>query len=245
MQELDRDGVRTRFTTTPGTDPTAPPVLLVHGFGSNHAMNWRRTGWVRELTEHGRATIGVDLRGHGLSDKLYEPDAYLPTELAADLVTLLDLLEVDRADVLAYSMGSRLTWQLALTHPHRVRRAVLGGFGPANVFAGTDLYTLSTGGDGSPFARLFALAAAMPGNDPAALAACARGQAEQPFTPDPAPRDVPLLFAAGSDDTVATGVDELAAGIPGAVALRLPGRDHMTALGDRELKKAVVEFLRP
>ncbi|MFC3995396.1 alpha/beta fold hydrolase [Nocardiopsis sediminis] len=214
------------------------PVVLLHGFGTSHHANWMRTGWDTALA--GRTTVGPDLRGHGGSGRPHEHRAYLPEAMADDVVRLLDVLDIERADLVAYSMGSRLAWELALTRPDRVRRAVLGGFGPVDAFEGTDLN--SPGSADTPFGRVFRAAAALPGADPAALAACARGQAARPFTASPAPRGVPLLFVAGERDDLARGVEELARAT-GAQAVRVAGRDHRTAVSAQAFKKSVVEFL--
>ncbi|RNL80520.1 alpha/beta fold hydrolase [Halostreptopolyspora alba] len=224
----------------PGGAPTSSPVLLLHGFGSNFELNWNRTGWSNLLVSEGFRMIGVDLRGHGGSGRPREDDAYLPGVLVADLVLLLDELGVERVDVLGYSMGSRLAWELALIRPERVRRVVMGGFGPRDPFADTDLS--DPGADGSPFGALFRAVAELPDNDAAALAACARGQAARPFTSTPAPLRAPLFFVAGEDDEMAEGVERLAHDSDAAV-LRVARRDHRTAIAASAFKKAVVEFL--
>ena len=54
---------------------------------------------------------------------------------------------------------------------------------------------------------------------------------------------VPLLVAVGSEDRIAGSPLELAALIPGAQALVIPGRDHMLAVGDKVFKNGVLEFL--
>jgi pimeloyl-ACP methyl ester carboxylesterase len=54
---------------------------------------------------------------------------------------------------------------------------------------------------------------------------------------------VPVLVAVGSQDPVAGSPEQLAALIPGARALIIPGRDHMLAVGDRAFKTGVLEFL--
>ena len=49
--------------------------------------------------------------------------------MAEDVRALLDHLGIERADVMGYSMGARITAFLALNHPERVRSAILGGLG--------------------------------------------------------------------------------------------------------------------
>ncbi|MFD0803794.1 alpha/beta fold hydrolase, partial [Streptomonospora algeriensis] len=95
-------------------DPGAEgvPILLVHGFGSDYELNWERTGWTRAL--EGLPVFGCDLRGHGGSGKPHDPAAYTPGAFVGDLVALLDTLGIERADVVGYSLGARLAWELAL-----------------------------------------------------------------------------------------------------------------------------------
>ncbi len=51
------------------------------------------------------------------------------------------------------------------------------------------------------------------------------------------------MVAVGSTDPIAGSPEGLAALIPGAQALVIPGRDHMLAVGDRVYKNGVLEFL--
>ncbi|XKK40559.1 alpha/beta hydrolase [Nocardiopsis sp. ARC36] len=218
--------VTMRYVDLPPRAPAdAVPVLLLHGFGTDFDMNWRATGWTRALESAGLRVIGPDLRGHGSSDKPVEEAFYLPEHFVADLVSLLDELGVERVDVVGYSMGSRLGWELALTMRERVRRVALGGFGPVNAFAGTDLSEPGSGD--SPFDRVYRAVAALPGNDTAALAACARGQASRPFSADPLLNGVPLLLVSGSG----TPSPRAPPGSPGAAAActwRFPGASTAT-----------------
>jgi pimeloyl-ACP methyl ester carboxylesterase len=97
------------------------PVLLVHGFASNHET------WVTlepALRAH-RRTISVDLPGFGASERL-EGD-YSPAAIAQDLAAVLDHAGVERADIVAHSWGSSVTLAFALAFPQRVRRLVLIG----------------------------------------------------------------------------------------------------------------------
>src|SRR6187551_3938556 len=105
------------------------PIVLVHGFASTKEVNWVNPGWMTTLTRAGRRAIALDNRGHGASSKLYDPAAYNSASMAEDVRALLDHLGIERADVMGYSMGARITAFLALAHPERVRSAILGGLG--------------------------------------------------------------------------------------------------------------------
>ena len=52
-----------------------------------------------------------------------------------------------------------------------------------------------------------------------------------------------MLVAVGTKDAVAGSAHELAALIPSAQVLDIPGRDHMLAVGDKVFKEGVLNFL--
>lgn len=226
------------------------PIVLVHGFASNKDVNWVYPGWVTTLKRAGRRVIALDNRGHGKSSKLYDPAAYHSTAMAEDIRALLDHLGLGRADVMGYSMGARNTAFLVLAHRERVRAAVLGGLGmgliegvgdPETIARALEAPTLADVPD--PNGRMFRAFAEKTQSDMRALAACIRGARQTLSRGDVARIDVPLLVAVGSIDTVGGSPDALAALIPGAQALVIPGRDHMLAVGDRVFKARVVDFL--
>jgi pimeloyl-ACP methyl ester carboxylesterase len=76
-----------------------------------------------------------------------------------------------------------------------------------------------------------------------ALAACMRGSRQTLSRAEVGRISVPLLAAVGDKDQVAGSAEALAALIPGARALSIPGRDHMLAVGDPLFKSAVLDFL--
>ncbi|GAB3210073.1 alpha/beta hydrolase [Marinactinospora endophytica] len=230
-----------RYARLGPSHASRPPVVLLHGFGSDFESGWVRTGWVRALEEAGGEVVGLDLRGHGGSARPHTPDAYLPEVLAGDVARLLDALGVGRADVVGYSMGARLGWEFAARFPGRARRVVLGGFGPSDPFADVD--PASPGSGEAPFDRVFRAAVAAPGADPVALTACVRGQMSRPFSPDPAPVGVRLLLVAGERDALAEGMEALAAPGRGDAVVRIPRRDHLTAVSAQAFKRAVRDFL--
>jgi pimeloyl-ACP methyl ester carboxylesterase len=226
------------------------PIVLVHGFASNKEVNWVNPHWVRTLTDAGRRAIALDNRGHGQSTKLYDPAAYQTSVMAEDVRALLDHLGFDRADVMGYSMGARITAFLAMNRPERVRSAVFAGLGiklvhgvglPEMVAEGMLAPSLDAVTD--PQSRMFRSFAQQTKSDLRALAACIRGT-RQTLTPQQvAGIKVPVLVAVGTEDDIAGSPEELAALIPGARALPIPGRDHMLAVGDKVFKAGVLGFL--
>jgi pimeloyl-ACP methyl ester carboxylesterase len=226
------------------------PIVLVHGFASNKEVNWVNPGWVTTLTRAGRRVIALDNRGHGQSEKLYEPEAYQTRLMAEDVGALLDHLSIARADVMGYSMGARITAFLAVQHPQRVRSAILGGLGirlvegvglPAAIADALEAPSLAEVTD--PTGRMFRAFAEQTKSDLKALAACIRGSRQILSREQVASVVSPVLIAVGTKDEVAGSAQELAALIPGARALDIPNRDHMLSVGDRVFKAAVVDFL--
>jgi pimeloyl-ACP methyl ester carboxylesterase len=226
------------------------PVLLVHGFASTKDVNWVNPGWTATLTRAGRRAIALDNRGHGQSTKLYDPAAYHTERMADDARALLDHLAIERADVLGYSMGARIAAFLALQHPQRVRSVILGGLGlhlvdgvglPESIADALEAPSLDAVSDAQ--GRTFRAFAGQTGSDLAALAACIRGSRQTLAREQVAAIRPPMLIAVGTKDTVAGSAHDLAALVPGARVLDIPGRDHMLAVGDRVFKSGVLEFL--
>lgn len=106
-----------------------PPVLCIHGFASSGKVNWIDTGWVETLTTAGYRAITLDNRGHGASDKPYDPERYYPQDMARDAVALLDHLGIERAAVMGYSMGARIAAFMAFGNEERVASLIFGGMG--------------------------------------------------------------------------------------------------------------------
>src|SRR5260221_8871519 len=105
------------------------PIVLVHGFASTKNVNWVYPTVVSELKKNGRRVIALDNRGHGDSQKLSEPKDYHSGTMAGDVSALMDHLKLERADIMGYSLGSRMTALLALRQPQRLRSAIFGGIG--------------------------------------------------------------------------------------------------------------------
>jgi len=246
MQSFDSDGVRIAYLD----EGEGEPILLIHGFASNVAANWIDPGWVKTLTQAGRRVIAYDNRGHGHSDKLYDPALYGAPAMAEDARRLLDHLGVERADVLGYSMGARIAAFLTFAHPERVRSVIFGGLGinmvRGMVGSGPLAHALevpSVDDVTNATARSFRVFAEQTKSDLKALAACMRGPREKVPAERLGTIAVPALVAVGSKDVIGGSGAALAEIIPGAQFLDITGRDHMRAVGDASFKQGVLDFL--
>ena len=109
-----------------------PALVLLHGFtGSSETWNFLRPS----LDSHYRI-VAVDLPGHGRSSSPSDPGRYSLERFAADLATVLDTLEIERASVLGYSMGGRAALRFAIARPDRTSALVLESTSPGISDAG-------------------------------------------------------------------------------------------------------------
>jgi pimeloyl-ACP methyl ester carboxylesterase len=246
MKRFDSDGVSIAYRDEGEGDP----VLLIHGFASNTAVNWAGTGWMETLRRAGYRVIAFDNRGHGQSEKVRDSGRHGAPLMAEDARRLLDHLLIDRAHVMGYSMGARIAAFLTLNHPQRVRSAVFAGMGINMVRGAGDpepiaraLEAASADEVTDAKARAFRLFADQTGSDRLSLAACMRS-ARVKIMPEALGQITrPVLVAVGTADDIAGSGPELAALIPGAEVLDIPGRDHMKAVGDPVYKHGVLDFL--
>jgi 2-succinyl-6-hydroxy-2,4-cyclohexadiene-1-carboxylate synthase len=103
-----------------------PPLLLLHGFtGSTRAWDAIRADLTSAAT-----VIAVDLIGHGLTASPPDPSRYSFPHARQDLLALLDALQLERVDLLGYSMGGRVALDFTVHAPERVRGLVLESASP-------------------------------------------------------------------------------------------------------------------
>jgi pimeloyl-ACP methyl ester carboxylesterase len=226
------------------------PIVLVHGFASTKDVNWVYPTWVSELKKNGRRVIALDNRGHGASAKLYDPGEYEIATMAGDVTALMDHLNIERADIMGYSLGSRMAAVLARSQPQRLRTAIFGGIGIGliegggpgeNVAAALEAASLEDVTD--PVGRTFRAFADQTRSDRLALAACLRGSRRLMTRDEAAAISVPVLIAVGTSDEIAGSAAALAKIIPDSQVLDIPNRDHMRAVGDKVYKTGVLDFL--
>jgi 3-oxoadipate enol-lactonase len=101
------------------------PLVLLHGI-TNFGLTWAPQ--LGMLTSQGWQIIMPDLAGHGRSEPVTAPTT--PQELAADVVALLDHLQLDRAVVGGLSLGGMIAQQLLVDHPERIAGVIVAAAGP-------------------------------------------------------------------------------------------------------------------
>ncbi|KAB0266650.1 alpha/beta fold hydrolase [Microvirga brassicacearum] len=250
MRFFNSDGVSIAYLDSIPDEGHGDPILLIHGFASNHAVNWVNTQWVKTLNKAGYRVVALDNRGHGQSEKLYRPEDYGSFLMADDARRLLDHLGIERADVMGYSMGARIGAHMALASPERMRSLLLGGLGahlvegvglPLGIADAMEAPSLDRLTD--PMQRMFRAFAEQTRSDLKALAACIRGSRQTMTPAEVASITLPTLVSVGTNDPIAGSPQGLASLMPNATALDIPGRDHNLAVGDRAHKQGVLDFL--
>jgi pimeloyl-ACP methyl ester carboxylesterase len=247
MQFFTHDGFDLAFLDKGDGDP----VLMIHGFASSHFVNWVSPGWFKTLNDAGYRAIAFDNRGHGQSSKSYDPADYTPQKMASDAAALLDHLGIERAHVMGYSMGARITAFLALQEPAKVATVIFGGLGVGMVDGVGDwdpiadaLLAEDAAAVTHPRGKTFRAFADQTKSDRQALAACIATSRELLSEDEVARITQPALIAVGTKDDIGGSPEELAGLMPNAESFRIEGRDHMLAVGDKAFKQKVLEFLK-
>lgn len=99
-----------------------PAVLLLHGF-PEFWYGW--TAQIEALAAAGYRVIAPDQRGYNLSDKPKDIGAYRATELVADVIGLLDALDIATATLIAHDWGGAIAWWVADMHPDRLSALII------------------------------------------------------------------------------------------------------------------------
>lgn len=217
-------------------DPQAPTLILLHGNGENHTYFVKQ---IPAFSPHFRLVL-MDTRGQGQSTG---GDGELNFSVfAADLLALMDHLQIAKAHLLGFSDGGNLALTFALAHPERVQSLILNGANlePGGVKLSTQLPIVLGYGCCrllSPFSHkarqngaVLGLMVNHPHIPPQALAALT----------------MPALVIVGERDMIRDRHSQLIArSLPNAQFVRIPGGDHFCAAKCPEVfNHAVLSFLQ-
>jgi|SRR6185503_14054859 len=98
------------------------PVLLLHGWGGSAYMF---RGGIDRLAAQGFRVLAPDLRGFGLSDKPTAAGSYTVAAFMADVLALLNALDLPRVVLVGQSLGGGVALRCAIMHPERVAALAL------------------------------------------------------------------------------------------------------------------------
>lgn len=217
-------------------DPQAPTLILLHGNGEDHTYFVKQ---IPAFSPHFRLVL-MDTRGQGQSTGR---DGELNFSVfAADLLALMDHLQIAKAHLLGFSDGGNLALTFALAHPERVQSLILNGANlePGGVKLSTQLPIVLGYGCCrllSPFSHkarqngaVLGLMVNHPHIPPQALAALT----------------MPALVIVGERDMIRDRHSQLIArSLPNAQFVRIPGGDHFCAAKCPEVfNHAVLSFLQ-
>lgn len=245
MPFVERDGVRIFYEAA----GEGPPVLLSHGYSATSRM-WR--GQVEALAPRYRI-ITWDMRGHGQSDSPGDPALYSEAATVGDMAAILETLGIDTAVIGGLSLGGYMSLAFHLAHPGRVRALMLFDTGPgyrnpagraawnrtaearAVAFETRGLDALGSGAE----VRIAQHRSAK------GLALAARGmlaQFDSRVIESLEGVRVPTLVLVGEKDEPFLGAtDYMAAKIPGAQKVVIPGAGHAANIDNPAAFNAAVE----
>jgi len=226
---------------------TGRPLVLIHGYFSTATVNWIRYGHAAKIAARGHRVIMPDLRGHGDSAKPHDAVFYPSDVLADDGLALIEHLELSDYDLGGYSLGARTAVRM-LARGASPRRAIVAGMGLEGI--------TNTAGRGGYFRNLLThLGSFKPGSpqwlaeafmktvggDPIALLHILDTFVDTP-SETLARINTPTLVVIGAEDDDNGSADGLAAALPNARCVVIPG-NHMSAVTKPELGGAMADYL--
>ncbi len=108
---------------TAGSAPASTrPLILIHGLLLSQEMH---RPLAEDLAARGNRVITVDLLGHGESDRPRDMWRYSMAFFAAQVIALMDHLQIEHAVVMGTSLGANTALEMASAAPERLRGMVI------------------------------------------------------------------------------------------------------------------------
>ena len=223
------------------------PVILLHGLFSDAEMNWIKFGHAERIAGEGFRVIMPDLRAHGRSAKPHGQEFYPQGILARDLRELVAHLGLAEFDLGGFSLGARTTVE-AVGEGLTPRRAILGGAGLEGLrnwkrrktFFVDAIAMFDTVSRGDP--HWLSIQFMKSQRVDRVAAAQLLGSFEDAFMDWLKAFTMPTLVVCGSEDEDNGSAEELAAAMPKAIFVEVPGT-HMSSVTKRQLGDAIATFL--
>ena len=237
-------------------------ILLLHGLMGRASTWWTASRW---LADHGRV-VGVDARGHGDSPA---SGPWRTERFVADLVEVIEKLELGRCVVIGHSMGGLHGWELAAARPDLVEALIVEDMAPDHTGRTPDTWTSWFAAMPPAFPSVAAVRDAFGYPRPSwgdYLAECVREDAEgyrlltDPFQAGDIASEwglvsfwdgvrgvrCPTLLLQAEDTPIASEqMAEMAKVIPGSRHVLVPGTGHLLHDDAPErYRELVTEFLR-
>lgn len=223
------------------------PVLMLHGLFSEARTNWIRFGHAQKLADAGFEAVMPDFRAHGASAKPHDAAAYPRDVLVRDIFALVEALDLVDYDLVGFSLGARTA-----------ARGVIAGLEPRLlILAGMGLEGLAGWNRRSGF-FLDAIARfdEVKHGDPAFMAVAFMKTQKVDLVAarlllesvgDTAPADLekiamPTMVLCGTQDRDNGDPVKLAAALPGATHVEIPGT-HMSSVTEGAMGDEIVRFL--
>jgi pimeloyl-ACP methyl ester carboxylesterase len=224
------------------------PVILLHGLFSDARMNWIKFGHADRIAADGFRVIMPDLRAHGQSEAPHEPQHYPSGVLARDVRELIAHLGLTEFDLGGFSLGARTAVE-AVGEGLRPRRAILGGAGLEGLenwkrrktffLEALSMFDQVQRGDPHWLSIQFMKSQ---GVDRVA-AALLLETFEDAFVEWLKAFTMPTLVVCGSEDDDNGSAEDLAAALPNAVFVEVPGT-HMSSVTKPQFGEAIANFLK-
>jgi pimeloyl-ACP methyl ester carboxylesterase len=243
----DNAGIRIHYEV----EGTGPALVLQHGIMQS-VEDWFECGYVAALRARYRLIL-VDARGHGQSDKPHDGASYALASRVADVVAVIDAVDVERAHFWGYSMGGLFGFGMAKYAPKRINALVIGGQHPyarnqealrqmirQGVSGGSDAFVAAFEKAEGPISDTYA-ARLRTGDFEAYLAMVLdRGSMEDML----GTMAMPCCMYAGEADPAFSQALSASERIPNSRFFSLPGLTHMqTFVESEKVVPQVVEFL--